>query len=301
MESAAKPLLSYSPSLVETLKHAAKICSSLSEGGLLDEETTTGTILGAFAASYPLISTAEDSPLMRWHRFTKAPATDKSSEAANGADFALAILGEDGSARLAIFQAKRSAISQVQSGWRLDVRHVVKDIYKKDSAQMVALESLGLALMANNAAGRKEQSGKQPTASELSWIHYLLYGPGTPLCIPLSSMTDNLPAERTLSGSSNFFSFKPDDLPTFVEILADVSTQSTQQWLTVETKALFGRLPTWIDIVPLVVGGTEKAWTFLPENRQSFLRTSEKKSWRKEPIPKSAKSEFLTGAKSVVG
>lgn len=299
MESPETSLFSCSSSTVATLEHAAAICSSLSEGGLLDEETTTGTILGAFAASYPLMAIADGSPPMRWHRFTKAPAADKDSEAANGADFALAILGETGSARLAIFQAKRSAISQVQSGWRLDVRHVVKDVYKKDSAQMVALESLGLALMTINAADREERSGKKPTANDLSWIHYLLYGPGTPLCIPLSSMTANLPAEHALSGSSNFFSFKPDDLPTFGEILADVSTQPTQKWLTIKTEGLFGHLPTWINLVPLMVGGTEKAWTFLPKNRQSLLPKSKEKSWRKEPIPNSAKSELVTGAKSV--
>ncbi|MEA0927453.1 hypothetical protein [Xanthomonas campestris] len=295
MTSPPQKSFALNPAIVETLKHAALVCSSLSAGGLLDEETTTGVILGAFAATYPLLAKTDESPPMRWHRFNKAPATNKDSEAANGADFAVVVLGEDGSARLAIFQAKRSALSKTKSGWRLDVRHTVKDAYGKNSSQMVALEVLGIALMATNKSNKNDQSSYLPTCTDLSWIHYLLYGPGMPVCIALSSMVENLKAERSLSGSSNFFSFNPDESPSFGDILAEVALPSTPKWLTVETKSLFGGLPAWIKMMPVMVGGTDKAWTFFPKNRRAFLPTQD--SWRKKEAPAPCNLKLVTGLK----
>lgn len=269
-------------SLIATLRHAGLCCNRLSEAGLLDEETTTGAVLGALAGSYPLIAEERDSQPIRWHRFTKKPAQHGDSEAANGADFALAILGENGETRLALFQAKKSAIRETSTGWKVNLRHVVKSATGDEEAQMITLERLGLALtmLAKNPAKLSEPDGAPPEP-RLSWVHYLLYGPGTPVCIPLSDMDGCLEAERLLIGSVNYFEFKPESQPSFIEVLAEVSALAPMSWLTIATPVLFGGLPAYLQVLPVLVGGTEKAWKHVPINRAPSRR--KRANWKTRP------------------
>ncbi|MBZ2621903.1 hypothetical protein [Xanthomonas phaseoli] len=251
--------------LLSVFRHTCDVCKNLLHKGLLDEETTTGAILGAMAASYPILATTKGQSKINWHRYNKSSARDPNSEARNGADFTLWLLGDEGNSRVAIFQAKKSAVRRTASGWRVDVRHESTDLSGNPCAQMVALAELADQLLRTNQTpaviNPKNELG------HLEWIHYLLYGPSEPLCIPLSRMSDLYPAEKNLQGSRNEFTFVPKDEKTFLKVLSSGINQNTKQWLTVKTKELFKMFPAWISISPIIVASTENGWDFVPANR----------------------------------
>lgn len=240
------------------------------------------------------MANSQHSPL-GWHRFNKSASSDPNSEAANGADFALTLLDEEGNAHVAVFQAKRSAVKKKDAGWSVDVRHNVKDASGKPSTQMVALETLGLVLLKLNSDAYNEELRRTGRAvrskvarysvADLGWIHYLLYGPGTPVCIPLKDMASALKTERARKGSSNYFYFSPEACPSIMDVLQEGASPKSDKWLSVRTEVFFTGLPACLSLMPVVAVGTSKAWEHVPENR----RPPPKKDWRKPKMQRAGK------------
>lgn len=86
--------------------------------GHLDEETITGSLLGAISATLPFCVAlyGENVPPEKlcWGHFPKSGAfTKPPSEAETGADFALVVYATKDVARLALFQAKRVPLEDV--------------------------------------------------------------------------------------------------------------------------------------------------------------------------------------------
>ena len=269
--SSSKAAKAFEPDqlLADTFRHMIAVCTYLSADGILDEETLTGTVLGALASAYPLILKEAGSPRSQteffWSRYNKARARDKHSEAANGADFTLVLLGDNGLAHLAVFQAKRSAVSFSNGVWTLDIRHESTNIHGNKCAQMVALAKLADLLLAQNNTPIMLDPNDE--LGHIGWIHYLAYGDGSPLCLPLSKMSHLLPHELSLVGSSNDFEFDPATSRTFFDVLEAGLHRKTTEWLTVRTKAVFELLPAWINVMPVIFASTRKGWTHVPRNR----------------------------------
>lgn len=272
MTSKNRPTKAFEPDqlLADTFRHAIAVCTHLSADGILDEETLTGTVLGALAAAYPLVLKEAGSPRPQteffWSRYTKARARNNHSEAANGADFTLVLLGDNGLSHLAVFQAKRSAVSFSNGTWTLDIRHKSTDSTGKKRAQMVALVELANLLLLQNRTpvtpNPKDELG------HIKWIHYLAYGNGSPVCIPLSEMSHLLPQERALAKKPRGFDFDPAKSRTFFQVLEAGLHPDSTEWLTVRTRSVFALLPIWISVMPIIVASTKKGWTHVPRNRR---------------------------------
>lgn len=266
--------------LKKSFKHACRICRNISADGILDEETITGALLGALASSFPLLS-EEGSPKALserffWFRYSKKSARHRDSEAANGADFALVLVDDVGLARVALFQAKRSKVKHVKGEWTIDIRHVSKSVSGKKVAQLVALEERANNLLVLNktpATGLDE--GR---LHHLSWIHYLAYGDGEPLCIPMTRMSNVYEMESALRGSVNRVAFLPKKESTLFGVLLSGLRRRTDKWLTIRTKTFFDSLPQWLDMMPVVVASSSRGWKHVPENRRAMAKTLKARS-----------------------
>ena len=123
--------------LRRALNHAVKVAQYLSTSDVLDEETLTGSILGALSASLGFCVEPRDTDPIEaskkffWARYNKGTARkNEHSEARNGADFALVLINEHGIRRLAIFQAKKGKVSRpdpTKPKWKIDTYREGKD------------------------------------------------------------------------------------------------------------------------------------------------------------------------------
>ncbi|MET4728561.1 hypothetical protein ABIE09_002371 [Lysobacter enzymogenes] len=161
----------------------------------IHEEPITGFLLGAFSALAPICSGAfEDNQQCSWQYFPKS-GSDQDTEAVSGADFALIIEGLNGTARLAIFQAKLPS-----SPTSFNVHQIRKKTDTSDTSK------------SNNTADRKKGSPtstpqfarllsyskiigyealkKNFNTNEIHWAHYLIYMPDQLPCISISKLSD---------------------------------------------------------------------------------------------------------------
>jgi hypothetical protein len=263
------------PLIENCLQQAVSVCKHLSKQKILNEETLTGALLGALTTTLAREAQSGSNPVqIRWIPFNKGRAANRDSEAANGADLALAILGEDGKARLAFFQAKRGKVTMKESedglvkSWSIDVRHDTPDTHAPMNTQMQTLVIRGWALLGLNSPQSAPKIRRE--IEELTWIHYLAYGPGDPLCLPLSEMDEAYSRELRHDSYRNLVTFDPNGASTrsFYDVLLAGLTEDCKEWLTVPEVAFFDSLPSWLDLAPVAILCSPQAWTRAPAKWQ---------------------------------
>ena len=153
-------------------------CLEVSSNGLagqVDEETMTGALLGAITATVPWCAQAfgdDASPGCSWVRYRKN-GRQADTEAATGADFALVIRFPNGSARLAVFQAKRPR----NDGSTLSIHHLAPALVDRNKEpQFLRLKHYGTKVMNEVMRVDKTIATKRPASlSDLLWVHYIAY------------------------------------------------------------------------------------------------------------------------------
>ncbi|WP_179570863.1 hypothetical protein [Xanthomonas sp. JAI131] len=144
-----------------------------------DEETTTGALLGAIAATAPWCFQAlSQEPDLNWIRFAKS-GNARNAEPSTGADFALILRVTDKLSRLAIFQAKCADSCGNFSVHQISPERASQE--KIPEPQFIRL--MDFARDVENAIQVSEESRKL-----LSWVHYIAYEPDAIIATPLSAL-----------------------------------------------------------------------------------------------------------------
>lgn len=260
------------PDFGRALRGAVKVARYLSESDALDEETLTGSVLGALCASMGYEAELA-TPKYRhvkakfsWARYNKGTATNPHSEAHNGADFALVFVDDKGKSRIAVFQAKRGKITApVREGdvWTLETFHKTKNKLGKLVPQMEPLTRATQAIQLANKAARPltptmvhEFYKSPPTVVGLHWVHYLAYVTGIPRCFPLSAMGELLTESRKRGATTATFNFKLDDGEAkMFDVLEDGLKPTPKHWLPLKDEEAIKAIPTLIDMMPVYFSG----------------------------------------------
>ncbi|WP_155761156.1 hypothetical protein [Stenotrophomonas maltophilia] len=165
--------------LMATFQVALKgfITSAYFEGN--DEETTTGALLGAIAATAPWAFKAFDqSPDFNWVRYPKS-GSSQTAEPSSGADFALILRVTPDLCRVALFQAKRANRDGSFSVHQISPARKMEN--KIPEPQFIRLEDYAHRLL--------DAVGDLPaTASTLHWVHYISYEREAIIATPLSEL-----------------------------------------------------------------------------------------------------------------
>ncbi|NIJ78157.1 hypothetical protein FHT08_003277 [Xanthomonas campestris] len=265
---------------------------SMASMGLIDEEGLTASILGGVSTVAPLLeqlvlceaekvevqsdcisvdssppsignSGAHSSePVASWGTYTKSGgAADPLSETSTGGDFALVIWDGAGSARLAIFQAKKGTVHKREDKWTLNIRRGPTKT-SKGFTQFVML--FANALKCSQARLKQDgfkiaESFKAIALSELkkelkkiSWVHYLAYMEGTFACVPLAACTAALADEVGVIGKSNTIEISIKSPPFRLVIDAGFKGKS-KMWLSISRKNLEALLPSLLHLMPVHV------------------------------------------------
>lgn len=285
--------------LRRALNHAVKVAQYLSTSDVLDEETLTGSILGALSASLGFCVEPRDTDPIEaskkffWARYNKGTARkNEHSEARNGADFALVLINEHGIRRLAIFQAKKGKVSRpdpTKPKWKIDTYREGKDEKEHPRTQIEALVRASTALMERNLshsiadveAALDEHAGKEGTGQEgqleaaptgapltvdgLSWVHYVAYCKGAPLCIPVSEMQDVLERSLDFDEPDGKFEFDPTEVEfkTLFQVLENGLAADTPQWLTIQNPEAMKAVPKLLDLMPIFAAGNIEGFDHL--------------------------------------
>ncbi|WP_315385895.1 hypothetical protein [uncultured Stenotrophomonas sp.] len=243
------------------------------------EETFTGAFMGAIAASSNLLAQSglykdNQSPIW-WGSFSKNRGSDmKVTEPGSGADFALCLLPPSGQARLIIFQAKKSSFD-VSSGpkpssWYADLNRIPKD--REDGttrdAQIFVLAETGRRIQALSkgeaytAKQSKEvlkllqEAGTDPaTVGELgglSWIHYLIYTLGEPVCVPLSKLGSAYKKELDRDRSKTKYPLPGESEPV-LPLLKRGAQNDSSGWLLIDPEIAVAELPSLTPLMQVVV------------------------------------------------
>ena len=152
----------------------------------VDEESMTGALMGAIAATVPWCAAAyadQSSPGCAWIRYRKSGATD--SEPVTGADFALIIRLPGGTARGAVFQAKR-----IKSKNTMDIHHLSPELPKTPSRPKRKAEAQFLRIRDYAKDVLTACRRRTPKFSDLSWVHYLAYRSDRISCYSLDGLDD---------------------------------------------------------------------------------------------------------------
>lgn len=303
----------------------------------VDEETITSTFLGALKAhafwTVKVIGTPEKSHNgISWSHFNKARASNPSSEAACGADFALIVRESENCALLSIFQAKiigrKGPKSNPPRHYYINVYHrpnrpaINKKTKKRPAwrdSQLVTLVETGRSILT------KLGIGEPITApfSELGWLHYLGYCNKTVRCIPISRLEAAYNAEKAAGDkklSSHEIALR-EVMPFRFTHHLDLSRlgrpmkqkRSTPRlaseftrldgWLAVDYSKLKGILPTLISLMDLYIADdTSDGWSpmnnLLPDDtNMAWSHTTFTKQEPSEapipPPPKNLSNNFL--------
>ncbi|EKT4070754.1 hypothetical protein QEG16_000771 [Stenotrophomonas maltophilia] len=167
--------------LMATFQVAVKdfIASAHFEGN--DEETTTGALLGAIAATAPWAFKAFDQePDFNWIRYAKS-GNSRTTEPSSGADFALVLRVTKSLCRIALFQAKRA---------NKDGSFSVHQISPAREAEGKIPEPQFLRLTDYAHGLLDAVKGLATTAKTLHWVHYLSYERAAIIATPLSDLQD---------------------------------------------------------------------------------------------------------------
>lgn len=258
--------------LVHAFTHAADVCECLDRSMRLNEETMTSAMLGALAATLPMKvskhgAPAEFWPPCFWGMYNKGVALDPHSEARNGADFALIVLGTNNFVRLAIFQAKRGVAkksTEIDGLWSLNVRRIRKAADGSKYRQMVAL-----AQAAANFLWKK--SGAAPVErlfKKFNWVHYVVYGPGAPVCVALNRMLGIYQNELDASSVRVGVPFHPTTTIRFFDVMKD-GVGSGKGWLTLDISEALDALPPLVPLMRVLIVGGSKGWDLIPSAQKS--------------------------------
>ncbi|QHB72507.1 hypothetical protein [Stenotrophomonas sp. 364] len=269
-----------SPSLLNaSLAAAVDTLAGLCRVNTENEETFTGVFMGAIAASSNLLSQSglyndEPNPIW-WGSFSKNRGPDmKITEPGSGADFALCLLPREGYARLIIFQAKKSSIA-AGSGvkpteWYADLNRIPKDL--EDGTQrdpqifMLAETGRRIQALSEGIPYVRKQSKEvhklllAPGADVaavgelggLSWIHYLIYTLGEPVCVPLSKLGEVYKKELGRDRSKTKYSL-PGDTERALPLLRRGVQDDPSGWLLIDPDVAVAVLPLLAPLMHVVV------------------------------------------------
>ena len=146
-----------------------------------DEETTTGALLGAIAASAPLCFEAYDqNPDFNWVRYPKS-GQGSTAEPSTGADFALMLRVNETTCRFAVFQAKRTNSSGTFSVHQISPERAGTS--KPPEPQFIRLTDYAKNLLTGIR-------NKKTKTNQLTWVHYLSYEPSSIFATPVAALTD---------------------------------------------------------------------------------------------------------------
>jgi len=146
----------------------------------IDEETTTGGLLGAISATAPWCFKANgDQPEYNWVKYKKS-GNSPLAEPSTGADFALVLRITQSICRIAIFQAKLQEENGEFSIHQISPAR--EDGNRIPEPQFVRLQHYARSLL-------KAAKHKFSATSRLEWAHYLLYKPDTIRALPLSQLS----------------------------------------------------------------------------------------------------------------
>ncbi|WDJ99153.1 hypothetical protein JH262_05810 [Xanthomonas campestris pv. incanae] len=265
-----------------SLEAAIGILTSLCQANKENEETFTGSFLGALVAAGGILAsfdqTTGDSPIW-WSSYGKFRGGDTLlSEAGSGADFALLLMPEPGKARLSIFQAKRSEIHQDdeelppgEATQFVDFNRIPskrKDGVKREPQMFVLVETgrrilAGLDKNTYLANNRDElvELFKDPDVdpvsagglAELDWIHYLIYTPGAPSCVPLCDLGNEYRKEvRRVKSVTKYV--LPGKSEPVLDLLSRGCKEKHKGWLPISFDEAVSYLPLLTPLMPVVVG-----------------------------------------------
>ncbi|QII28317.1 hypothetical protein G6052_06075 [Stenotrophomonas maltophilia] len=153
----------------------------LASGNFLgvDEETTTGGLIGAISATAPWCFEAHgDHPDFNWVKYKKS-GNSPLAEPSTGADFALVLRITQSTCRIAIFQAK---LQEENGGFSIhQISPARKDGDRIPEPQFVRLVHYARSIL-------KAAKHKYSVTAPIEWAHYLLYKSDTIRAVPLSSL-----------------------------------------------------------------------------------------------------------------
>lgn len=150
----------------------------------VDEETFTGALLGAFAATAPWCAALFNhfgTPGCAWKRFRKNGGRPD-DEPLVGADFGLVIRLCGGYSRVALFQAKRPESERPRG---VSVHHL-SPVAEGQAHRAQFMRLMNFSKLAMQYAGFVAKPG----VASLTWVHYLAYLPDELPCFPMSQLQD---------------------------------------------------------------------------------------------------------------
>lgn len=155
--------------------------SSMLSGGLsgsVNEESTTGSLLGAIASHVRWLNhvTQDSMPRCHWTQYRKG-GRDLSSESWTGSDFSLILRIEEYDFRAATFQAKRSKNS----------RHGFNTVQISPAKGNFRPEPQLIRMLRHSASYQSIQNINR-VVSNATWLHFLTYGVESIKHLPLSLM-----------------------------------------------------------------------------------------------------------------
>ncbi|HHA2626881.1 TPA: hypothetical protein ACOEOM_002662 [Stenotrophomonas maltophilia] len=243
------------------------------------EETFTGAFMGAIAASSNLLAQSklyegDQSPIW-WGSFSKNRGQDmKITEPGSGADFALCLFPTSGQARLIIFQAKRSSFEagdgKKPSHWYADLNRIPKDLDDGTTRdpQIFMLAETGRRIQAHSQgedyaplqskAVHKllQEPGTDPATigglESLSWIHYLIYTLGEPVCVSLSKLGEVYKKELGRQRSKTKYPLPGESQPV-LPLLRRGTQDDSSGWLLIDAEVAVAELPLLTPLMQVVV------------------------------------------------
>jgi hypothetical protein len=263
LDALAWPLDATDPGPLEgTLRMTCKLVGESNIGAVVDEETMTGMLLGAFAANFPwsVAALGRIGVAASWARYRKG-GRRFDSESQTGGDFALVIeipgdsvKEDDRLVRIAIFQAKKI------SGGAINLHHVIKP-RPSHPEDKIAYQ---LPVLATHAKTFVEGSGEKFDVAKVGWVHHLAYGEGNVHGIALRHLTSHLASYSPTSS--------PKSLPLRVDInsnewraLSDIlvegcalgeSLDPFPKWLTLPRNVAARHLGDLLEVMDVAVGDT---------------------------------------------
>ncbi|NYH50041.1 hypothetical protein [Xanthomonas arboricola] len=255
--------------LKASFEAAAGIIQSLCFTKTENEETLTGTVLGALATANAILSALSppggaSAPKIYWGSYDKYQGKDKKlTEPGSGADFALLTLLDDKTSRLAIFQAKRG--EYVDGAWRADLNRIPKDPDRDPQIFVLAETAARLFAVAHGqnhqprtfseVLGIYETTQCGALAGDLDkapFVHYLVYQPQGPRCIALPHLGEVYAKELDRKAHVNAYKL-PGKSELFLDVLRNGVGTSTDGWLVMDPASAIAELPNLLPLVPVIV------------------------------------------------
>lgn len=300
-----------------TFAHVVKIFEPLAKAGVLDEETLTSSVLGALTASFPLCvelygteplddveqqdpqkndPAATQKPLraFSWAQYKKSKTKDAaSSEAQRGADFALVYWPEPNTMRLALFQAKKGTVAEVDSSadqsnggvdasevtWELNVHRRPEEKPGKTwrEPQMIRLARTGhyfeqakkclvdgrisedCLSRAETITDAKQHAADFLSTTGLTWIHYLGFFDENCVTVRLSELENQLTFEKVnikKKIAENKVRINKELHPKYFlnTLTSCLADYRSDDWFEVEADLGLRLLPKLVDIMTVYIG-----------------------------------------------